>query len=878
MVTMTVSVMAPEGFAGAFCIFTSLCGFAWAVKCFGAVNACKIPSNKGEISKSVGEQTSLTVTASGSTTKVYKQLRLIYDKVEEGAQTFLFEEYKYIGVFCVVFGAMVFALLGSAGNCGEETMAHEVRGAWETCAKDPATDAFPADCTWHAGDGSCWQRGGLSTVAFLIGSLTSVVSGYIGMRIAVYANARTALEAETADKAGWSRAFRMAFQAGSVMGFSLCALALIVLYALIFVFNKVLPFDAAEHGSAEYLFEAIAGYGLGGSSIAMFGRVGGGIYTKAADVGADLVGKCDYKMDEDDARNCATIADNVGDNVGDIAGMGADLFGSFAEASCAALVVASVSPELSSSWNAMMFPLFISGGGIVVCILTTLFALYGSFEVDRDNKGELDGTPAVFGTLKNQLYISTILMTPMMVFLAYYTLPEGDFCIKVSASGACLQSSSWFKCCICCCAGLWGGLIIGVYTEYMTSYEKPPTQEIAKSTQTGAATNIIFGLALGYKSCIVPIMVLAVSIYTSFTLADMYGVALTALGMLSTLSVGLSIDAYGPITDNAGGLAEMSGMPERVRNITDVLDAAGNTTAAIGKGFAIGSAALVSLALFGAFVTRAKIEGVDILEPITFAGLLVGAMLPYWFTAMTMKSVGIAANAMVIHVRKCLQMNADSLFEIERDAQGRPVKDSNGDFTVKREKNGMAIFLPESSPYYKHPNDLKDHTGAGYYDGCIAIATKQSLEEMVAPGALVMLTPIIVGFFFGVHAVTGLLAGGMTSGVQMAISQSNTGGAWDNAKKWVEKEKLLNWARNEHAKAARDDTYESKASMEATKGNYAKGSNCHEAAVVGDTVGDPLKDTSGPALNILMKLMAIVSLVFAPFMTSHSICASIGTC
>jgi len=867
---MAVNVVAPEGFAGAFIIFSSLCGFAWAVYNYGAVAAVNMPNQKGQRTQ-LNESTQLKASGTATSPKVYAKLVVIYDQVDIGAKAFLYAEYKYIAVFMVVFGGMVFGLLGSAGNCGKNEMSHEIQGEWMTCAKD-ASGAFPEDCTWHTADGSCWQRGGLSAIAFLVGSATSVVSGYIGMRIAVYANARTALQCEGGTADCWAKGFRCAFQAGSVMGFSLCGLALIVLYFLIYIFNGILPFDGAEHGSAEYLFEAIAGYGLGGSSIAMFGRVGGGIYTKAADVGADLVGKVDYCMNEDDARNCATIADNVGDNVGDIAGMGADLFGSFAEASCAALVVASVSPELSASWTAMLFPLYISAGGIITCIITTLFALYGSFPVHTlqaktdSSPGKFDGTASVFGTLKWQLGISTILMTPMLFFLSYYTLPEDDFCIKVDAKGSCLQSTNWFKCCICACAGLWGGLIIGVYTEFMTSYEHEPTQEVAKSTQTGAATNIIFGLALGYKSCVVPILVLAISIYTSFTMADMYGIALTALGMLSTLSVGLSIDAYGPITDNAGGLAEMSSMHEDVRNITDVLDAAGNTTAAIGKGFAIGSAALVSLALFGAFVTRCKIEGVDILQPITFAGLLVGAMLPYWFTAMTMKSVGVAAKKMVEHVRQCLTFNKKHIFQLDK---------VTGEVLFK---DGMAVFLDEDDVNYKDVSTLKDHKGLNYYEGPIKIATDESLNEMIAPGALVMFTPIIVGWLFGVHAVTGLLAGGMTSGVQMAISQSNTGGAWDNAKKWVEKEKLLEWAQKEQAKAESTPGYESKASKPATKKNYAKGSECHKASVVGDTVGDPLKDTSGPALNILMKLMAIVSLVFAPFIVSHSICGSIGTC
>jgi len=849
-------VQAPDGFAGAFCIFTSLVAFAWALYNYNQVAAVKIPSKSSGDLDAPSEATKLKE-GDGSRRDqddVYRNLRKIYDLVSEGANDFLFAEYKIVGYFVVCFGALVFILVGSADECGPQRMVNTDG----TVCQIGNDGRYGADCVWETTHGSCWERGALSTLAFVVGALTSVVSGFIGMRIAVFANARTALECQDLgiSGSGWARGFRCAFRAGTVMGFSLCGLALVVLYLLIRFVNVFLPYNASEHGSCSYLFEAIAGYGLGGSSIAMFGRVGGGIYTKAADVGADLVGKVDYKMNEDDARNCATIADNVGDNVGDIAGMGADLFGSFAEATCAALVVASVSPELGASWTAMLFPLYISGMGILACLVTTLFALYGSFPLDNTRPANDRGTATVFGTLKNQLWISTIIMTPCLAFVAYYTLPSDDFCIKVDLGNGCLQYATWFKCFFCAAAGLWGGLVIGIFTEYMTSYEHFPTQEVARSTTTGAATNIIFGLALGYKSCIVPIFVLALGIYVSFTLADMYGVALTALGMLSTLSVGLSIDAYGPITDNAGGMAEMSGMEEPVRQKTDVLDAAGNTTAAIGKGFAIGSAALVSLALFGAFVTRSKVSGVDILEPITFAGLLLGAMLPYWFTAMTMKSVGIAAKAMVECVKETLDEHKRHIFVTK-------VND-DGEYEVQYdEDDGTALFLDPSHKDYIPPEKL----GKGdFYSKPVKIATETSLQEMIAPGALVMLSPIITGYLFGVHAVTGLLAGGMTSGVQMAISQSNTGGAWDNAKKWVEKGKLTAYMFKHGDKDARKVN------------KYGKGSGCHEAAVIGDTVGDPLKDTSGPALNILMKLMAIVSLVFAPFFSSHSLCSEIHTC
>lgn len=632
-------------------------------------------------------------------------------------------------------------------------------------------------------EGSCWINGLFSAISFAVGGLTSMLSGYIGMKIAVYANVRTTVSCQY----GWMEGFNTAFRAGSVMGFALCSLALLVLFATINLFRLRFAFSDTDLESTRMLFEAIAGYGLGGSSIALFGRVGGGIYTKAADVGADLVGKTENNLNEDDERNPAVIADNVGDNVGDVAGMGADLFGSFAESTCAALVVSSTLQGLVGNWAAMMFPLLISAMGIMVCIVTSLFATdIPGLRVSEESH--------VQRNLKLQLILSTVLMTPLIYVLAVVVLPD-SFCAKNDALGVCVAHSTPLKAFACVVMGLWAGLIIGVFTEVMTSHSYRPVREVAEACEQGPAINIIFGLALGYKSNIVPTFALAATVFGSLTLADMYGVALAALGILSTLAVGLTIDAYGPISDNAGGIAEMAHMGA-VRERTDALDAAGNTTAAIGKGFAIGSAALVSLALFGAFVTRARIvaRGVDLLQPIAFAGLMVGAMLPYWFSAMTMKSVGKAAREMVNEVRRQLQERPGILTGAER---------------------------PD-------------------YASCVAISTRASLREMIAPGALVMLSPLVVGFFFGKEAVAGLLAGGLVSGVQVAISASNTGGAWDNAKKYIEK-------------------------------NGEKGSDAHKAAVIGDTVGDPLKDTSGPALNILMKLMAIISLVFAPFITQRSL-------
>ncbi|KAF7099763.1 hypothetical protein CFC21_101358, partial [Triticum aestivum] len=453
------------------------------------------------------------------------------------------------------------------------------------------------------------------------------------------------------------------------------------------------------------------------------------------------------------------IADNVGDNVGDIAGMGSDLFGSYAESSCAALVVASISSfGINHDFTAMCYPLLVSSVGIIVCLLTTLFAT-DFFEIKAASEIE----PA----LKKQLIISTALMTIGVAVISWLALPAKFTIFNFGAQ---------------------------------KDVSNCPVQDVADSCRTGAATNVIFGLALGYKSVIIPIFAIAVSIYVSFSIAAMYGIAMAALGMLSTMATGLAIDAYGPISDNAGGIAEMAGMSHRIRERTDALDAAGNTTAAIGKGFAIGSAALVSLALFGAFVSRAGVKVVDVLSPKVFIGLIVGAMLPYWFSAMTMKSVGSAALKMVEEVRR--QFNT----------------------------------IP----------GLMEGTAKPDYATCVKISTDASIKEMIPPGALVMLTPLIVGTLFGVETLSGVLAGALVSGVQIAISASNTGGAWDNAKKYIEA------GNSEHARSL-----------------GPKGSDCHKAAVIGDTIGDPLKDTSGPSLNILIKLMAVESLVFAPFFATY---------
>jgi H(+)-translocating pyrophosphatase len=624
----------------------------------------------------------------------------------------------------------------------------------------------------------------ITVISFLLGALCSGIAGYVGMWVSVRANVRVSSAARRSSR----EALQVATRAGGFSAIIVVGMAVIgvsVLYASFYVYLGV---DTPNSMKLTELPLLLVGYGFGASFVALFAQLGGGIFTKAADVGADLVGKVEQGIPEDDPRNPAVIADNVGDNVGDIAGMGSDLFGSYAESSCAALFVASISSfGISHDYTAMSYPLIISSMGIVVCLITTIFAT-DLFEIKHVSEIE--------PTLKRQLLISTVLMTAGIAMVSFFALPS-EFTLYNFGTAKAVKNWHLF---FCVAIGLWAGLVIGYTTEYYTSSAYSPVQDVADSCRTGAATNVIFGLALGYKSVIIPIFSIAVAIYVSFSLAAMYGISVAALGMLSTIATGLAIDAYGPISDNAGGIAEMAGMSHEIRERTDALDAAGNTTAAIGKGFAIGSAALVSLALFGAFVSRAGISTVDVLTPKVFIGLLVGAMLPYWFSAMTMKSVGSAALKMVEEVRR--QFNT----------------------------------IP----------GLMEGTAKPDYATCVKISTDASLREMIPPGALVMLTPLIAGTFFGVETLAGVLAGSLVSGVQVAISASNTGGAWDNAKKYIEA------GGNEHAK---------------TLG--PKGSDAHKAAVIGDTIGDPLKDTSGPSLNILIKLMAVESLVFAPFFATH---------
>ncbi|EPY24500.1 vacuolar-type proton translocating pyrophosphatase 1 [Strigomonas culicis] len=688
------------------------------------------------------------------TDEVMRNVYVIYTRISEGATAFLLSEYKYMAVFMAGFGTLLYFMLGIALSSPQE-------GSKPSAAP--------------------WTSAGLSIFAFVAGAFTSVGAGWVGMRIAVYTNARTAVMAtsgsdEGDQSQGFSHGFQTAFRGGITMGFGLTSMGLAALFLTVKVIGSYfgeLPEDLPE------LYECVAAFGLGGSAIACFGRVGGGIYTKAADVGADLVGKVENNIPEDDPRNPGVIADCIGDNVGDIAGMGSDLFGSFGEASCAALVIAAGSAELTTSFTSMMYPLLITAVGILVCIVVaTMGATTNSV------KRAADIEPA----LKRQLLHSTVAATVVIAFLTQFALPA-TFTIGTT------QTTRWGAL-VCVLCGLWSGLFIGYTTEYFTSNAYRPVQEISEACETGAATNIIYGLALGYLSVVPPILAMCVTIYVSYRMCNLYGYALAALGILSTMSVALPIDAYGPISDNAGGIAEMSHMGHEIREITDALDAAGNTTAAIGKGFAIGSAAFVALALYGAYVSRVAIPEVNILDSRVMPGLLFGAMLPYWFSAMTMKSVGVAAMDMVNEIR-------------------RQFRD------------------PEVADGRKEPD----------YESCVAIATQAALRQMIPPAALVMLSPIVIGVLFGKFTLAGMLPGAIVSGVQMAVSASNTGGAWDNAKKYIEQGGLKDK-------------------------NKGKGSPQHAAAVIGDTVGDPLKDTSGPALNILIKLMAIISVVFAPVFQS----------
>jgi H(+)-translocating pyrophosphatase len=661
------------------------------------------------------------------------RLRFIHGAIADGAMAFLKQEYKFLTIFMVVFACIIAILIN---------------------------DTHTPDI----------HEGIYTAIAFLFGGAISIASGYIGMKVATQGNARTTVSA----KKDISDAFDVAINSGAVMGFALVGLATLGL-VLIYVIMSFLLADLGQENN-HILMEVIAGFGLGGSTIALFARVGGGIFTKAADVGADLVGKVEQGIPEDDPRNPAVIADNVGDNVGDVAGMGADLFGSCAESTCAAMVISAV--VFAADPNALLYPILISAIGIPISLITKLLVTV---------KAEDDVAPA----LMKLLIISSALMAVVMFFFTMALIPE-----FFELNGEQYTSMGVYGCFL---SGLIAGLAVGLLTGYYTSENYGPVQEVARSCETGVATNIIYGLALGYKSTVLPYLAIAASIFISWDLAGMYGVAIASLGMLGTLVIALMIDAYGPVADNAGGIAEMVGLDKEVRRRTDILDSAGNTTAAIGKGFAIGAAILTSLALFAAFITASStLTGepisMSLLDPLVFTSLFIGAVLPFLFSAMTMKSVGKAAFDMIEEVRR----------------------------------------------QFKEIPGIMEGTGEPNYAECVAISTQAALREMIAPGVLIMGTPLLAGFLFGVEAVAGILAGSLVTGGVLAIASSNSGGAWDNAKKYIE------------------------------AGNLGgKGSEEHKAAVVGDTVGDPLKDTSGPSLNILIKLSAILSLVFAPFFVQY---------
>ncbi|MBT9585382.1 V-type H(+)-translocating pyrophosphatase [bacterium] len=670
---------------------------------------------------------SVSVEKGAASPEEFERLTTITKAIRDGAMAFLFREYRTLAVFITLF-ALVIAIL----------------------IDDPHTLNV--------------NEGRYSAVAFVVGAITSILAGFIGMRTATAGNVRTAVSARESLEKG----FLTAINAGAVMGFGLSGLAVLGMLGCYLALRYGLAAEAPHT-----IMEILSGFGLGGSSVALFARVGGGIYTKAADVGADLVGKVEAGIPEDDPRNPAVIADNVGDNVGDVAGMGADLFGSVAESTCAAMVIGALT--FADNPPALLYPLAISCLGIPSSFLgIVLFKARSEQEVQ--------------GTLKKMLMLATILMAIAGYPLTKYLLPAEPFDlggkVGVTATGVYLSFLS----------GLISGYLIGWLTEYYTSHTYGPTQEVAKASTTGTATNIIYGLALGYNSAVVPSLLIAATVIIAVSQAGVYGIALSAIGMLGTISVALTIDAYGPVADNAGGLAEMAHMGADIRKRTDVLDAAGNTTAAMGKGFAIGSAALTALALFSAYVTQCNLKEINLLDPWVMAGLLVGGALTCAFSAMTMRSVGLAALDMIEEVRR----------------QFRTIP------------------------------GLMEGTATAEYAKCVDIATQASLREMLRPGLMVVFTPIIVGWLFGPTMLAGVLIGALITAVIFAISMANSGGSWDNAKKYIESGAL-----------------------------GGRGTEAHKAAVVGDTVGDPFKDTSGPALNILIKLMAIISLVFAPFVVNH---------
>ncbi|MGN7205900.1 sodium-translocating pyrophosphatase [Pedobacter sp. SAFR-022] len=611
-------------------------------------------------------------------------------------------------------------------------------------------------------------------VAFLLGAVFSALAGYIGMRIATKANVRTT----EAARSSLAKALKVSFTGGTVMGFGVAGLAIFGLGGLFIVlyYAFVNPGAAATGPEMKKTIEVLAGFSLGAESIALFARVGGGIYTKAADVGADLVGKVEAGIPEDDVRNPATIADNVGDNVGDVAGMGADLFGSYVATILATMVLGQEiqSDDKFGGMAPILLPMFIAGLGLIFSIVGSWFV-----KISKDSD-------SVQKALNLGNWLSIILTAVAAYFAVHWLLPE-----SMEIRGFRFPAENVYHSIL---VGLVVGTLMSLITEYYTAMGKRPVNSIIQQSSTGHATNIIGGLSVGMESTVLPILILAAGIYGSYYFAGFYGVAIAAAGMMATTAMQLAIDAFGPIADNAGGIAEMSGCPKEVRERTDNLDAVGNTTAATGKGFAIASAALTSLALFAAFAGISGIETIDIYKADVLAGLFVGGMIPFIFSALCISAVGRAAMSMVQEVRRQF-----------RDIPG-----------------------------------IMEYKAKPEYEKCVAISTQASIREMMLPGAIALIVPLIVGFIFGPEVLGGLLAGVTVSGVLMGIFQSNAGGAWDNAKKSFEKGVMIQG-----------------------KMEY-KGSDAHKASVTGDTVGDPFKDTSGPSMNILIKLMSIVSLIIAP--------------